>query len=69
MGPRLFSHGYVKEYTGATEATAFQWGHDFSAMDTSDKTGNVTLVQKFQWGHDFSAMDTSEVDPAVVRIP
>ena len=38
----------------------FQWGHGFSAMDT---TGAVRHCPRcpagFQWGHGFSAMDTS----------
>jgi len=37
----------------------FQWGHDFSAMDTVVRQRLlVDPANKFQWGHDFSAMDT-----------
>ena len=40
----------------------FQWGHDFSAMDTTQMhTYRCYGCQAFQWGHDFSAMDTLEL--------
>ena len=36
MGPRLFSHGYSMNVSGALRRIkTFQWGHDFSAMDTA----------------------------------
>ena len=35
----------------------FQWGHDFSAMDSLDLVTTTTPPGAFQWGHDFSAMD------------
>jgi len=36
----------------------FQWGHDFSAMDSLDAAHDALPdIPEFQWGHDFSAMD------------
>ena len=38
----------------------FQWGHDFSAMDSTEERDMYSEDEDtFQWGHDFSAMDSS----------
>ena len=42
----------------------FQWGHDFSAVDTWASARGWMKSEKFQWGHDFSAVDTRESRPA-----
>ena len=37
----------------------FQWGHDFSAMDSTEERDMYSEDEDtFQWGHDFSAMDS-----------
>ena len=41
----------------------FQWGHDFSAMDTRKQRGRNGEEYKFQWGHGFSAVDTWRTIP------
>ena len=44
-------------------AMAFQWGHDFSAMDRLWSNPEPDHRRdEFQWGHDFSAMDRQVAD-------
>ncbi len=36
MGPRLFSRGYIEDARDEIEGCSLQWGHDSSAVDTTD---------------------------------
>ena len=48
----MFHHTFI--------AKRFQWGHDFSAVDTWSVEDALEAMEMFQWGHDFSAVDTDE---------
>ena len=50
-----------KRPAGPTLADAgnrLQWGHDFSAVETSTRAGMKWHKMPLQWGHDFSAVET-----------
>jgi len=59
MGPRLFSRGNLLVDSEALgHGQQLQWGHGYSAVETSGLLLFRCLTQSLQWGHGYSAVET-----------
>src|SRR5436305_55319 len=61
MGPRLQRRGdNVFDAKGKPLTGKLQWGHGFSAVETSPAGIAKFCHIRLQWGHGFSAVETSQ---------